>query len=164
MAGRIGALYLVTLHWPWQGTNVFLGSVVRTRGRKEISFSFADLEPDGCLVADQLASATSTFENPGAGDQKVQIRLWVLFLQKLILFCDGEVFFIDRGLLMGASIWKYSLIKWKPIYCGQPKCRVSDDIIWQKPNISQLVINWDDQQSGCVCDMKGLSSKNQLCK
>jgi len=57
-----------------------------------------------CLVADRLASATSTFENPGVGDQKVQIRLWVLFLQKLILFCDGQVFFIDRSLLMGASI------------------------------------------------------------
>jgi hypothetical protein len=70
---------------------------------KKLAFSFADLEPDGCLVADQLASATSTFENPGVGGQKVQIRLWVLFLQKLILFCDGQVFFIDRGLLMGAN-------------------------------------------------------------
>jgi len=55
------------------------------------------------LVADQLASATSTFENPGVDNQKVQIQRWVLFLQKLILFCDGEVFFIDRGLLMGAN-------------------------------------------------------------
>ena len=71
---------------------------------KKLTFSFIDLEPDGCLVADQLASATRTFENPGAGDQKVQIQLWVLFLQKLILFCDGELFFIDRGLLMGAMI------------------------------------------------------------
>jgi hypothetical protein len=44
------------------------------------------------------------FEKPGVGDQKVQIRLWVLFLQKLFLFCDGEVFFIDSGLLMGAMI------------------------------------------------------------
>ena len=70
---------------------------------KKLAFSFADLEPDGCLVADRLASATSTFENPDAGNQKVRIRLWVLFLQKLILFCDGEVFFIDRGLLMGAN-------------------------------------------------------------
>ena len=103
MAGPAGALYLVTIYWPWQGTNVFLGSVSRTRGRKELAFSFADLEPDGCLVADQLASATSTFENPGVDDQKVQIRLWVLFLQKFILFCDGQVFFIDRGLLMGAN-------------------------------------------------------------
>ena len=40
MAGPAGALYLVTIHWPWQGTNVFLGSVSRTRGRKEISFFF----------------------------------------------------------------------------------------------------------------------------
>ena len=71
---------------------------------KKLAFSFVNLEPDGCLVADQLASATSTFENPGVGGQKVQIRLWVLFLQKLILFCDGELFFIDRGLLMGAII------------------------------------------------------------
>ena len=56
---------------------------------KKLDFSFADLEPDGCLVADQLASATSTFENPGVDDQKVQIRSWVLFLQKYVLFCDG---------------------------------------------------------------------------
>ena len=40
MAGLGGALYLVTIHWPWQGTNVFLGSVARTRGRKEIYFFF----------------------------------------------------------------------------------------------------------------------------
>ena len=70
---------------------------------KKLAISFIDLEPDGCLVADQLASATSTFENPGVDDQKVQIRSWVLFLQKLVFFCDGEVFFIDRGLLMGAN-------------------------------------------------------------
>ena len=40
MAGPVGALYLVTIHWPWQGTNVFLGSASRTTGRKEISFFF----------------------------------------------------------------------------------------------------------------------------
>jgi hypothetical protein len=52
------------------------------------------------------------FENPGVGDQKVQIQRWVLFPQKLILFCDGEVFFIDRGLLMGAMI------------CNSAKCQI----------------------------------------
>jgi hypothetical protein len=25
--------------------------------------------------------------------------------KKTVLFCDGEVFSLDRGLLMGASIW-----------------------------------------------------------
>jgi hypothetical protein len=29
---------------------------------KKLAFSFIDLEPDGCLVADQLASATSALK------------------------------------------------------------------------------------------------------
>ena len=29
---------------------------------------------------------------------------WLVTLQKTILFCDGQVFSIDRGLLMGAYI------------------------------------------------------------
>jgi hypothetical protein len=41
----------------WQGTDVFLGSANRTRGRTEkvtwLTISFTGLDPDGCLVADQ---------------------------------------------------------------------------------------------------------------
>jgi hypothetical protein len=64
---------------------------------KKLAFSFADLEPDGCLAADRLASATSTFENPGVGGQKVQIRLWVCP-------CKNKCFFaMDKySLLTGA--------------------------------------------------------------
>jgi len=38
-------------------------------------------------------------------DTSLQIPLWMMSLQKNILFCDGEVFFLDRRLLMGASIY-----------------------------------------------------------
>ena len=47
---------MITTHWTWQGTDDFLGSANRTRGRKEkpmqLIISFTDLDPDGCLVAD----------------------------------------------------------------------------------------------------------------
>jgi hypothetical protein len=62
---------------------------------KKSAFSFIDLEPDGCLVADQLK----------ADKQKGLHPRWVVTLQKkLYSFCDGQMFFIDRGLLMGAMI------------------------------------------------------------
>jgi len=35
MVGPLGALYFFKTHWTWQGTDVFLGSAFRTRGRKE---------------------------------------------------------------------------------------------------------------------------------
>jgi hypothetical protein len=82
----------------------FWGSFNGPGVEKKFAFSFIDLEPDGCLVADQLTSATSTFENPGVGDQKVQIHSGFCSCKKLVLFCDGQVFFIDRSLLMGAMI------------------------------------------------------------
>ena len=47
---------MITTHWTWQGTDDFLGSANRIRGRKEkpmqLIISFTDLDPDGCLVAD----------------------------------------------------------------------------------------------------------------
>ena len=62
-----------------------------------------DLDPDGCLVADQLRACTKTLESTGADKQKGLIPIWRLTLQKKdIIFCDGEVFSLDRGLLMGA--------------------------------------------------------------
>jgi hypothetical protein len=62
---------VITTHWTWQGTDVFLGSANRTRGLKKkgllhdeiigvsslrkrrFYFFLNDLDPDGCLVADQ---------------------------------------------------------------------------------------------------------------
>jgi hypothetical protein len=41
---------------------------------------------------------------PGAEKPKGLLPRWWVILQKTILFCDGQVFFIDRDLLMGASI------------------------------------------------------------
>jgi len=66
-------------------------------------FFLNDLDPDGCLVADQLRACTKTLESTGADKQKSLIPNWRLTLQKKdIIFCDGEVFSLDRGLLMGA--------------------------------------------------------------
>ena len=45
-----------------------------------------------------------TLEIPGAEKPKGLLPRWWVILQKTILFCDGQVFFIDRGLLMGAFI------------------------------------------------------------
>ena len=68
-------------------------------------FFLNDLDPDGCLVADQLRACTKTLESTGADKQKSLIPNWRLTLQKKdIIFCDGEVFSLDRGLLMGANI------------------------------------------------------------
>ena len=73
-------------------------------------FFLNDLDPDGCLVADQLRACTKTLESTGADKQKSLIPNWRLTLQKKdIIFCDGEVFSLDRGLLMGASIWTIRL-------------------------------------------------------
>ena len=70
----------------------------------DLIFSFLGLEPDGCLVADQFRiRANKLSKNPGAGIEKGQCRYWSVSLQKkIVLFCDGGVFFLDRGLLMDA--------------------------------------------------------------
>ena len=68
-----------------------------------ILFFLNDLDPDGCLVADQLRAYTKTFESTGADNKKGLLLNWILTLQKKdIIFCVGEVFSLDRGLLMGA--------------------------------------------------------------
>jgi len=39
-------------------------------------------------------------------------RYWMMSLQKkIVLFCDGEVFSLDRGLLMGAMIYNRKIIE-----------------------------------------------------
>jgi hypothetical protein len=49
--------------------------------------------------------AYQTLEKQGADKQKGLHPRWVVTLQKkLYSFCDGQMFFIDRGLLMGAII------------------------------------------------------------
>jgi len=67
-------------------------------------FFLNDLDPDGCLVADQLKVQTKILESTGADNKKGLLLNWVLTLQKKdIIFCVGGVFSLDRGLLMGAK-------------------------------------------------------------
>ena len=67
-------------------------------------FFLNEIDPDGYLAADQLRACTKTLESTGADKQKSLIPIWRLTLQKKdIIFCDGEVFSLDRGLLMGAN-------------------------------------------------------------
>jgi hypothetical protein len=56
----------------------------------------------GACAADQLRYRTNIFENTDAGIEKRLSPTWTMSLKKNIIFCDGEVFFLDRGLLMGA--------------------------------------------------------------
>ena len=56
-------------------------------------------------IADQFRIRTKTFEITGAVKEKGLIRLLDdVPAKKTVLFCDGEVFFLDRGLLMGAIL------------------------------------------------------------
>ena len=52
----------------------------------DLIFSFIDLEPDGCLVADQFRIRTKTFEITGAVNEKGLIQLWMMSLQKKLYF------------------------------------------------------------------------------
>jgi len=68
-------------------------------------FPSLGLEPDGCLVADQIRIRTKTIEKPGCRLRKGAVpTLDCVPAKKIVLFCDVEVFFIDRGLLMDAKI------------------------------------------------------------
>jgi hypothetical protein len=58
-----------------------------------------DLDPDGCLVADQHIK-----EKPGVDQAKAVVLPMVVGLQRKMSICDGQVFFVDSRLLMGASI------------------------------------------------------------
>ncbi len=61
----------------------------------DLIFSFIDLEPDGCLVADQFRIRTETFEITGAVNEKGLIQLWMMSLQKkLYFFAMVECFFL----------------------------------------------------------------------
>ena len=66
-------------------------------------FSFFGLEPDGCLVADQIRIRTNNYRKTWVQASKRGSADFELCpCKKTVLFCDGGVFFIDRGLLMGA--------------------------------------------------------------
>ena len=77
---------MITTHWTWQGTDDFLGSANRTRGRKEkpmgLIISFTDLDPDGCLVADLRKDPHQIIEKQDADTQKGLLAYWILTLQK----------------------------------------------------------------------------------
>ena len=93
----------------------FLGSANRTRGHQEkrkVAFAtqpsilfFSELTlilMGAWLQIIQTKGRRHTLERPGADKQKELLPRWLVTLQKMILFCDGQVFFIDMGLLMGA--------------------------------------------------------------
>lgn len=66
---------------------------------------FISLDPDGCLVADQLKIWTTTVWKTGAGNEKELNPIWIFVSAKNgFFFCDGLVFFIDTNLLMGAIV------------------------------------------------------------
>ena len=96
---------------------IFGPGVIKKKGwllrNRHLNFSFIDLEPDGCLVADQLRIRTDNLWNHGRRQRKGADPVTGWCPGKInALFCDGEVFFVDRGLLMGASIttyWKYCI-------------------------------------------------------
>ena len=61
-----------------------------------------------------------TFEITGAGKEKGLIPLLDdVPAKKNVLFCEGEVFFLDRGLLMGA------------ILCNMEPAEIFTDFFWQ---------------------------------
>jgi hypothetical protein len=67
------------------------------------TLSFTGLDPDGCLVADRIRIRTNKFWKPGCRQrQGTDLILDDVPAKKRSFFCDGEVFFLDRGLLMGA--------------------------------------------------------------
>ena len=100
----------------------FLGSANRTRGLKKMGllryeiigisplrnrrfyFFWTDLDPDGCLVADQRKVYAIHLKYREQRNQRGYFRAGWWPCKKLYYFCDGQVFFIDRGLLMGALI------------------------------------------------------------
>ena len=90
------------------GYRCFSGVRYRTRGRKEkvtwLTISFTGLDPDGCLVADQRKVYAKHLKYREQRNQRGYFRAGWWPCKKLYYFCDGWVFFIDRGLLMGACI------------------------------------------------------------
>jgi hypothetical protein len=60
---------VITTHWTWQGTDDFLGSANRTRGRKEKPMQYADT-------------------------QKGLFAYWILTLQKKNIFAMDRCFLL----------------------------------------------------------------------
>ena len=73
-------------------------------GVAKINYFFHDLDPYGCLVADQLKVHAIHLKNRVQRNKRVASALVGDPAKKQYHFCDGLVFFIDRGLLMGAFI------------------------------------------------------------
>jgi hypothetical protein len=84
----------------------FLGSANRTRGRREkvteLIISFSGLDPDGCLGADQRKVYAKHLKYRVQINKRVTSALVGDPAKKQYHFCDGQVFSIDRDLLMGA--------------------------------------------------------------
>jgi len=78
---------------------------------KKLSFSFIDLEPDGCLVADQRKVHAKHLKSRVQINKRGASALGGDPAKKLYSFCDGQMFFIDRGLLMGAIMTTLPNIK-----------------------------------------------------
>ena len=85
------------------------GPGVTTKKRRLLSlcnrrlfFFLTDLDPDGCLVADQLKVYAKHLKYRVQINKRGYFRAGWWPCKKLYYFCDGLVFFIDRGLLMGA--------------------------------------------------------------
>ena len=100
------------------GYRCFSGVRYWTRGRKEkvtwLTNFFTGLDPDGCLVADQRKVYATHLKYREQRNQRGLFRTGWWPCKKLHYFCDGQVFFIDRGLLMGALIahWRFLQV-WK---------------------------------------------------
>jgi hypothetical protein len=60
-------------------------------------FFLNDLDPDGCLVADQLRACTKTLESTGADKQKSLIPNWRLPCKKKTSFFAMEKCFLLTG-------------------------------------------------------------------
>jgi len=71
----------------------------------DLMFFFLGLEPDGCLVADQIRIRTKNLRKARVQASKRGSADFGLCpcKKKCSFFCDGEVFSLDRCLLMGAT-------------------------------------------------------------
>ena len=148
MAGDFRTLYFVTTPWTQQGTDVFLGSNFWTRGRKEkrmvaplrnkkslryatldlIFFLPSALNLMGAWQQISLGSVPITIEKTRVQvSKRGSADLGLCPFKKNVLFCNGEVFFLDRVLLMGAMIINSTVIEivedkfWKPLKFGHLK-------------------------------------------
>ena len=80
----------------------FLGSVSADHG---LYLMNDKPEPDGWLVAGHILNCTKKIEKQDAETENAQTAIEFLdCTTKNIIFCNGEVFLLDRSLLMGGTI------------------------------------------------------------